>query len=74
MSACEDDYAVTYKTDIAEVRRENATLRARLRAKEEECDRWARRWAASGLVESSIASVIADVALTASAPKESDRG
>lgn len=45
----EFDYAVTFKTDPEELRRENATLRARLRAKEDECSRWAMRWAREGL-------------------------
>lgn len=44
----EDDYIVTLATDPVELRRENATLRSRLREKEAECARWARRWAASG--------------------------
>lgn len=41
----EYDYVVALKTDADDLRRENATLRARLRDKEAECMRWARRWA-----------------------------
>ena len=45
----EIDYPVSLSTDVAELRRENAALRARLREREEECQRWALRWANDGL-------------------------
>lgn len=45
----EDGYPVSLSTDVQELRRENATLRARLREREEECQRWALRWATDGL-------------------------
>jgi hypothetical protein len=46
----EGDYAVSLSMDVAALRRENATLRARLREKEAECSRWALRWARDGAV------------------------
>lgn len=47
----EDDYPVTYKTDVAQLRSENAHLRARLRELQDECNRWAKRWADLGLTQ-----------------------
>jgi len=43
------DYPVSASTDVVELRRENAVLRARLREREAECQRWALRWARDGL-------------------------
>jgi len=42
-------YPVSYSSDPAELRRENAGLRARLRERNDECQRWAERWATKEL-------------------------